>query len=376
MTIIRPHAYGIALLAAGLACMPGARSALAQARVPVAPGIGQLGVHVVQPGESLYGLAVRYDMPAADLARLNATGDAPLLLPGRTVWVPLSRAHNVRAGAPAARTAARGRTAASGDATYVIAAGDTLYAIAGRLGVDVEDLKRWNGLPVDGSIRAGDTLVVQRDAPEDSASRAGERGRDAAATDRRPAGTGGAGTTRTHTVAAGETLSSIAAAYGVSANELSRLNALADADTLRPGQDLAVPAPGAGPAAATGDKRIEIDVSEQRMYVWQGETLVWNFVVSTGLPGYPTRRGTFEVQSRIPNAWSTAWQLWMPHWLGIYWAGGSENGIHALPIVNGQRLWGGYLGSPISYGCVVLGTEDAELLYEWADIGTPVVIRD
>ncbi|RIL09986.1 hypothetical protein DCC79_09395, partial [bacterium] len=193
---------------------------------------------------------------------------------------------------------------------------------------------------------------------------------------RRPARAGGAATTRTHTVVAGETLSSIAADHGVTAGELSRLNALADADALRPGQTLAIPAPGAGPAAASGDKRIEIDVSEQRMYVWQGETLVWNFVVSTGLPGYPTRRGTFEVQSRIPNAWSSAWQLWMPHWLGIYWAGGSENGIHALPIVNGQRLWGGYLGSPISYGCVVLGTEDAEQLYEWADIGTPVTIRD
>lgn len=376
MTTIRPQVCGIALIAAGVACGAGARSALAQARVPVAPGIGQLGVHVIQPGESLYGLAVRYDMLATDLARLNATGDAPLLLPGRTLWVPLSRAHNVRAGAPAGSTAARGRTAAPGHDTYVIAAGDTLYGIAETLGVRVDDLKRWNGLPVDGSIRAGDTLVVRRGASEDGASRAGEHGRDAAATNRRPAGTGGAGTTRTHTVAAGETLSSIAAAYGVSANELSRLNALADADTLQPGQALAIPAPGVGPAAATGDKRIEIDVSEQRMYVWQGETLVWNFVVSTGLPGYPTRRGTFEVQSRIPNAWSTAWQLWMPNWLGIYWAGGSENGIHALPIVNGQRLWGGYLGSPISYGCVVLGTEDAELLYEWADIGTPVVIRD
>ena len=156
---------------------------------------------------------------------------------------------------------------------------------------------------------------------------------------------------------------------------LLRLNGL-DGDFLSPGQTLRVPRAGQGPSGLVGPKRIEVDVSEQRMYVWQGDTLVWNFTTSTGLPGYGTRRGTFAVQSKVPKAWSTAWQLWMPNWLGIYWAGGSENGIHALPIINGQRLWGGYLGSPISYGCVVLGIDDAAALYDWADMGTPVVIHD
>jgi lipoprotein-anchoring transpeptidase ErfK/SrfK len=66
----------------------------------------------------------------------------------------------------------------------------------------------------------------------------------------------------------------------------------------------------------------------------------------------------------------------MPQWLGIYWAGGSENGIHSLPIVNGQRLWGGYLGTPISYGCIVLGVQEADQLYNWADLGTPVEVHD
>jgi hypothetical protein len=66
----------------------------------------------------------------------------------------------------------------------------------------------------------------------------------------------------------------------------------------------------------------------------------------------------------------------MPNWLGIYWAGGLENGIHALPILpSGARLWAGFLGRPISYGCVVLGEYESELLYNWADIGTPVEIQ-
>ena len=74
-------------------------------------------------------------------------------------------------------------------------------------------------------------------------------------------------------------------------------------------------------------------------------------------------------------AYGSTWDLDMPHWMGIYWSGNLENGIHALPILsNGQLLWEGYLGQPASYGCVILTTEDAETIYNWAEVGTPVVI--
>jgi lipoprotein-anchoring transpeptidase ErfK/SrfK len=65
----------------------------------------------------------------------------------------------------------------------------------------------------------------------------------------------------------------------------------------------------------------------------------------------------------------------MPYWLGIYWVGRIENGIHALPInADGTMLWDGYLGTPVSFGCIILSTENARTLYHWADIGTPVWI--
>ena len=49
------------------------------------------------------------------------------------------------------------------------------------------------------------------------------------------------------------------------------------------------------------------------------------------------------------------------------------NGIHELPIAaSGNRLWGGVLGWPASYGCIILDIGDAEKLYEWAPIGTLV----
>jgi lipoprotein-anchoring transpeptidase ErfK/SrfK len=129
------------------------------------------------------------------------------------------------------------------------------------------------------------------------------------------------------------------------------------------------------PPTYSGNKYILVDISEQHMYVYQGEALIYSFVSSTGMNN-ATRTGTFSVLEKIPSAYGETWDIWMPNWLGIYWAGNMQNGIHALPILpNGGILWAGYLGTPISYGCVVLDTYDAQTLYEWADIGTPVEIR-
>jgi lipoprotein-anchoring transpeptidase ErfK/SrfK len=144
-----------------------------------------------------------------------------------------------------------------------------------------------------------------------------------------------------------------------------------------PTPEYIVPEPVYAQASYTygGSKYILVDISEQHMYVYEGEVLVYSFVASTGMNN-ATRVGNFAVQSKIPNAYGSTWNIWMPNWLGIYWAGGLENGIHALPILpNGATLWEGYLGRPVSYGCVVLGTYESRLLYEWAEIGTPVEIR-
>ena len=133
---------------------------------------------------------------------------------------------------------------------------------------------------------------------------------------------------------------------------------------------------GQAPAFAySGSKYILVDISEQHMYVYEADALIYSFVVSTGINN-ATRAGIFQVQSKYPNAYGATWNIWMPSWLGIYYSGGLENGIHALPILpNGATLWAGFLGRPVSYGCVVLGSYEAQLLYDWAELGTPVEIR-
>jgi lipoprotein-anchoring transpeptidase ErfK/SrfK len=126
---------------------------------------------------------------------------------------------------------------------------------------------------------------------------------------------------------------------------------------------------------AGGNKYVLVDISEQHMYVYDGDVLVNSFVASTGINN-GTRVGSFSVLDKIPNAYGATWDLWMPNWLGIYWSGSLENGIHALPILsNGSQLWSGYLGTPVSFGCVVLGVDESKWLYDWVEVGTPVDIQ-
>jgi lipoprotein-anchoring transpeptidase ErfK/SrfK len=128
------------------------------------------------------------------------------------------------------------------------------------------------------------------------------------------------------------------------------------------------------PSAPGTGKYILISISQQHLYAYQDSALVGSFVASTGMNN-STRAGVFQVLDKIPNAYGATWNIWMPNWLGIYYSGSLENGIHALPILsNGARLWAGYLGTPISFGCIVLGVEESQWLYNWADIGATVEI--
>lgn len=140
-------------------------------------------------------------------------------------------------------------------------------------------------------------------------------------------------------------------------------------EDISPSQGEVAPAP-----TDPNGKSILVSISEQHLYAYENGQLIFSFVSSTGM-GNSTRIGSFNILDKIPSAYGANWDIWMPNWMGIYWSGTLENGIHALPILpNGAQLWAGYLGRPVSYGCVVLGVDEAMQLYNWADVGTPVEI--
>lgn len=261
---------------------------------------------------------------------------------------------------------------------HTVQPGENLYRIGVHYGVNWPDIAQANALP-NTIIYAGQQLII----PVPGATPLPPT----------PAPSEAAPTlSATHTVSPGETLLMIAVRYGVAWQAIAETNGIPNPNLIFAGQQLAIPgaaltpslSPETGPSdsveapgvGAGASKKIVVDISEQHLYAYEGDRLVFSFVASTGLPGLDTQPGNYNVQSKIPNAYGGNWNIWMPHWLGIYWAGYLENGIHSLPILpGGSRLWEGYLGQPISYGCVVLGIAEAEHLWNWAAIGDSVLIQ-
>lgn len=95
-------------------------------------------------------------------------------------------------------------------------------------------------------------------------------------------------------------------------------------------------------------------------------------LVSTGKASTPTPVGTFSVLNKHPRAWSRSASLWMPYWMAFTNRG---HGLHELPEWPGGKKEGlNHLGIPVSHGCIRLGVGAAKALYEWAPIGTPVIV--
>lgn len=130
-----------------------------------------------------------------------------------------------------------------------------------------------------------------------------------------------------------------------------------------------------------GTKMVEIDLGDQTMTAWQRGQILWTSKISTGRKDKPTRSGVWKVLDKHEVAWGSAYdsgspQVWkMPYWLGIYYAGISENGIHELPFINGVREGERSLGRAVSHGCVRVPNGTAKTLYDWVDVGTPVIVH-
>jgi len=126
-------------------------------------------------------------------------------------------------------------------------------------------------------------------------------------------------------------------------------------------------------------KRIEVNVSTQRVIAWQGDVRVFDFAATTGDEGSPTVLGEYELLDKIEqDAYSDLWGMTMPYWMGIYYAGDWEDGFHALPTLDdGEVVWGDALGKfPATHGCIVLSLADAKTLFDWADVGTLVQVHE
>jgi lipoprotein-anchoring transpeptidase ErfK/SrfK len=183
---------------------------------------------------------------------------------------------------------------------------------------------------------------------------------------------------RTYIVQAGDTLTSLSAKFGMPSGVVAEANQDIDIDKLYVGQHVRIPSQDVlMPHMPVRGKKIVVNLAEQRTRIFENGQPIYEWVVSTGMEDSPTHRGTFQVLSKHEEAYASQWDLWMPYFISVYPAGGGvENGFHELPILSsGRRLWAGALGRPASYGCIILGIPNAQILYDWAEVGVTVVIE-
>lgn len=183
---------------------------------------------------------------------------------------------------------------------------------------------------------------------------------------------------RQHVVQAGETLSSIAYDYGFPYPYLMLANP--GKDTLLAGDTIKIPSVDVlTPLPAVENKRIIINIPKQTVKVYENGQLKWDWVGSTGIDSSPTSPGIYQVQTHEEMAYAANWDLYMPWFMGIYRpVPGQEfmNGFHGFPSRDRkQLLWTKNLGHRVTYGCILLSTDNAKLLYDWAEPGVIVEIQ-
>ncbi len=124
---------------------------------------------------------------------------------------------------------------------------------------------------------------------------------------------------------------------------------------------------------STEEQRIEVDVSEQRLYAFERGILRNSFLISSGLNN-ATPIGTHSVLAKIPlvhYAWNYGennpnnYDLgWIPYNLRFY----PHIYIHYAP-------WHNNFGHQMSHGCVNVNLPNIQWLYDWSNENIPVEIK-
>jgi lipoprotein-anchoring transpeptidase ErfK/SrfK len=135
--------------------------------------------------------------------------------------------------------------------------------------------------------------------------------------------------------------------------------------------------------AHTVGKTIVVDLSENRLYLYDGLKIAKEFPVATAAPGYTTPVGTWKVVNKAenptwfnpaPDGWGAGEPLVIPP------GPGNPLGTRALYLsAPGIRIHGTYnsasIGTYASHGCIRMYISDSEELYPLVPMGTKVIIK-
>jgi lipoprotein-anchoring transpeptidase ErfK/SrfK len=141
------------------------------------------------------------------------------------------------------------------------------------------------------------------------------------------------------------------------------------ADT--PTSEVVPPAPSdSNPQVAnvgSGERWIDVDLTNQAVYAYEGNTVVNSFIVSTGTWIHPTVTGQYKIYVKIRsgNMHGPGYFLPAVPYIMYFYKG---YGLHGT-------YWHNNFGTPMSHGCINLRTDDAAWLFNWASVGTLVNVH-
>lgn len=116
-----------------------------------------------------------------------------------------------------------------------------------------------------------------------------------------------------------------------------------------------------------GERWIDVDLSQQRLYAYEGDTLVNSFVVSTGTWQTPTVTGSYKIWIKLRSSSMSGPGYYLPDvpYIMYFYKG---YGIHGT-------YWHNNFGTPMSHGCVNMTIADAEWVYNFTKVGTVVNVH-
>jgi lipoprotein-anchoring transpeptidase ErfK/SrfK len=119
--------------------------------------------------------------------------------------------------------------------------------------------------------------------------------------------------------------------------------------------------------SGNGDRWIDVDLSTQTLYAYEGNTVVASFLVSTGVAQFPTVTGRFHIYVKYLYTDMAGPGYYLPNvpYTMYFYKG---YGIHGT-------YWHHNFGHPMSHGCVNMYTPDAAWMFNFASVGTLVNVH-